>query len=332
MAVDSLAEYLPFILGGVVLLIVLVVGLSGNRQVQHNDRITHIVHGGQRVQKASKSARAAVEASGGKMEKRLRQIEKQAVEDRAREHRSISDRIGEAGWEISVQHFWMIGAGCGFGLTLLAFVMGLPMLVVLLMAPIGCFGLPMMVLRIAGARRKAAFLGAMADALEAITRAIKAGLPVSESMAIIGRDFDGPIGAEFAKAVDEQKIGLGLGEALERLAHRMPVPEMRMMSMAVTIQTQTGGSLAETLENLANVIRGRERLRRKVKAVSSEAKISAAIMGCLPLFVMGSLYLVNPDYVNILFTTDTGKILMIGCGLWMSCGVAVMWKMVNFKV
>lgn len=330
--VEALIDYLPLLLGGVVLAVVLVAGLVTGRQSQSQDRISAVLHGGAPAERQAKSARAAVEAGGGKMEKRLRQIENQAAEDRAKEVRTVADRICEAGWTISPQHFWGYGAVCAVVFTTLALAAGLAMPVVAMMVPIGGIGFPLMVLRIAGARRKAAFLGSMADALEAITRAIKAGLPVSESMAIIGRDFDGPIGEEFAKAVDEQRIGLGLGEALERLAHRMPVPEMRMMSMAVTIQTQTGGSLAETLENLANVIRGRERLRRKVKAVSSEAKISAGIMGCLPLFVMGSLYLVNPEYVNILFTTDTGKILMIGCGLWMSCGVAVMWKMVNFKV
>ena len=149
---------------------------------------------------------------------------------------------------------------------------------------------------------------------------------------MIAREFRGPVATEFSITVDEQKIGFTLAEALERTAHRMPVQEMRMLAIATVIQAQTGGSLSESLDNLASVIRGRIRLKRKIQTLTSEAKASAMIIGALPFLIMGAMAAINPGYMAPLFDTTTGYLLLGGAGFWMGLGILVMVKMVSFKV
>jgi tight adherence protein B len=123
-----------------------------------------------------------------------------------------------------------------------------------------------------------------------------------------------------------------LPEAVQECARRIPLPEMQMFATAVTIQAQTGSSLSDILEGLAKVIRSRFRLRRKVQALSSEAKSSAMIIGSLPILVGLGLYFMNPEYIGVLFYETIGKWLLAGAVFWMSCGVFVMKQMINFKV
>jgi len=309
----------------------LLLGLRETKKETQRDRMSQVFSGGQAMMPLKRGGSAPV-AQSGNYEKRLRQLEKQHRDAAEEERRSLEEKIAEAGWRMPKHGFYIMGGVLGLVSMGVMLLLKMPIFVLILGIPGGFLGLPHMVLNIARKRRRNAFLKDLADALEAITRGIKAGLPVSEAMAMIGRDFEGPVAEEFMRAVDEQKLGLSVGETLERVARRVPLAEMRMMAMAVAIQSKTGGSLAETLTNLADVIRGRERLRRKVKAVSSEAKISALIMGCLPVCVIGGLYGVNPEYVLVLFEDRGGQMLMIGCGIWMSIGVFIMSQMVNFKV
>lgn len=262
--------------------------------------------------------------------KRLRTAEKERVA--AQSKRTLRSRFAEAGWRISPTAWWIGSAVSGAAFAGFAAGLRFSPLVIIFCFIVGMLGLPRLMLGMAARKRRKAFLIDLADAIEAMVRALRAGLPVSEAMGMIARDFTGPVGVEFLVAVDEQKLGVSLGDTLSRVGERMPLPEMRMLAMAVTIQTQTGGSLSEALANLANVIRARHRLRRKIKAVSSEARVSAMIMAALPIFVMGALYLMKPDYLGLLFTENAGKILLGLCATWMLLGVVVMWRMVNFKI
>jgi len=149
---------------------------------------------------------------------------------------------------------------------------------------------------------------------------------------MVSREFTGPLGEEMMYIYEDQKVGIPMGEAAIRAAKRMPLTEMQMFATAIQIQSETGSSLSEVLSNLATVIRARFRLKRKVKALSSEAKASASIIGCLPLLVAGGLYLVNPEYISLLFTTKKGHMLMTGASIWMSFGVLMMKQMINFKI
>jgi tight adherence protein B len=155
---------------------------------------------------------------------------------------------------------------------------------------------------------------------------------VSEAIKMVGREFTGPIGEEMNRIFDQQKIGVSLPDAMQTCARRIPLTEVAMVATAISIQAQTGSSLSEVFENLSRLIRARMKLRRKVQAVSSEAKSSALIIGCLPVFVASGMYAMNPDYMGLLFTTSTGKMLLTGAIFWMSCGILVMRQMINFKV
>jgi tight adherence protein B len=180
--------------------------------------------------------------------------------------------------------------------------------------------------------RQKKFLSEFADALEAMVRLLKAGMPVTEAIRMSSQEFEGPVGEEMARMYSAQKVGVSLPDAALDAARRMPITEMQMFATGIAIQAQTGASLSDVLMNLASVIRARFRLRRKVQALSAEAKSSAAIIGALPFLVGGGMFLINPEFINPLLTTTTGKGLMIFCAVWMMSGILVMRAMINFKI
>jgi tight adherence protein B len=140
------------------------------------------------------------------------------------------------------------------------------------------------------------------------------------------------MGEEMSRIYDAQKMGTPLPDAVRKMIPRMPIPEVQMFATAIAIQVQTGSSLSEVLGNLSGVIRARARLKRKVQALSAEAKASASIIGCLPIMVSLALWGVNPSYIELLFTHPTGKILLFGAIVWMGFGVLAMKQMINFRV
>ena len=146
------------------------------------------------------------------------------------------------------------------------------------------------------------------------------------------REYEGPIGQEMTKVYEDQRVGDTLPDAVQKMAFRMPIPEVKMFSTAITIQVQTGASLSEILQNLSNVIRQRFRLKRKIQSLSAEAKISAGIIGALPLVVVIGMYFGSPDYIALLWTHSSGKMMMYGAIGWMSIGILMMKSMINFKV
>lgn len=244
----------------------------------------------------------------------------------------INLQIQQAGLSISVRQFWLFSFLSMIGLALVTFALGYSPFIVIMMAVIGLFGVPKIVLKFLAGKRQKNFLKEFPDALEATVRLLKAGMPVSEAVLMISKEYEGPVGEEMSIIYDQQKIGTPLHEAALEATTRMPLPEMQMFATGLAIQAQTGSSLSEVLTNLAGVIRARFRLKRKVKALSSEAVASASIIGALPLFVAGGMYFVNYEYIMILFTTTIGKALLIGAGIWMAFGIAAMKVMINFKI
>jgi tight adherence protein B len=196
---------------------------------------------------------------------------------------------------------------------------------------IGAFGLPRWVVSFLTKRRQNKFLEGFADAIDVIVRGVKSGLPVGECLAIIARETSEPLRSEFQEIVDQQRIGVPLSECLDRLMNRMPLPEVHFFAIVIAIQQQAGGNLSEALGNLSNVLRGRKQLAAKVKALSAEAKASAMVLGCLPIFVMTTVYLTTPSYISILWTDKFGQFLLLCGAIWMSCGVFIMKRMVSFK-
>jgi tight adherence protein B len=247
--------------------------------------------------------------------------------------KSIRYMLIQAGLETPVYRFWIYSILSAV-LTFLAcrFWIGTAPIVTILLTFVGFLGLPRFILAKKVHRRQSKFLSELPDCLDAMQRLLKSGMPISEAIAMSAREYTGPIGEEMSRVYEAQRVGDSLGQAVQKLAVRVPLPEVQMLATAIIIQSQTGSSLSEVLQNLSNVIRQRFRLKRKVEALSAEAKISAAIIGCLPLVVIGAMYLLNKDYISLLWTTGTGKMLSYGAIAWMGCGVLIMRQMINFKV
>jgi tight adherence protein B len=194
----------------------------------------------------------------------------------------------------------------------------------------GGFGLPRWTLGFLKKRREKKFLAALPDAVDVIVRGIKAGLPLFESLKVVAADTQEPLKGEFNAIIETQAIGIPLGEACARLYERMPVPEANFFGIVIAIQQKSGGNLSEALGNLSKVLRDRKKMAEKIQAMSMEAKASAAIIGSLPPIVMLLVYLSTPDYISLLWTHPTGQLMLVGCVIWMSIGIMVMKKMINF--
>ncbi len=264
--------------------------------------------------------------------KRLKSQADQSTSDTPQKN-TLAMRLTQAGLpHVSVTKFWIASAVSGLIFLLIGLMLGQGGIILLLFLVTGVLGFPRYVLNFLTQKRQKKFLEDFADALEAMVRLLKAGMPVGEAISMVAREFSGPVGEEMARMYDEQKIGIPLSESATGAARRMPLAEMKMFATGITIQQQTGSSLSEILTNLSKLIRARFRLKRKVVALSSEAKASAMIIGALPILVSGGLYAINPKYMIVLFTVTTGKILL-GCAIsWMLIGILVMRQMINFKV
>lgn len=317
------------VLGSITILLAVIVMayfLVSSRRVQQ-ERLKNIIQGGSGAFSLSE---------GDQRNKRRADLAKKLQtqgKDTEKKKDAIRDLLNYAGLShVPVKKFWIGSAISGVVFVILAVMMKASPLVIGLMFIIGLMGFPKFVLNFLIGRRQKKFLEEFADALESMVRLLKAGMPVGEAIAMAAREFEGPVGEEMARIYDEQKIGIPMAEACVNAARRMPVTEMQMFATGITIQQQTGSSLSEVLLNLAKVIRARFRLKRKVQALSAEAKASAMIIGALPVLVAGGLYAVNPEYMEPLFFTPRGKMYLFGAIGWMLAGILIMRQMINFKV
>ncbi len=181
-------------------------------------------------------------------------------------------------------------------------------------------------------RREKKFITTFPDAIDLMVRGIKSGLPLTQTIQSIANEIDGPVGVEFTKVADSIKLGTDMVDALQVRAERLDIPELKFFCIALSIQKETGGNLAETLGNLANILRKRKQVKLKIKAMSSEAKASAIIIGSLPFVMYLVLRLLNPEYVDPLLNDPRGiKLVWVGLGM-IGFGSFVMSKMVSFEV
>lgn len=254
------------------------------------------------------------------------------LEERTRSSKKVSltMRITQAGLDWSIRKFVIISVISGVFFLLVGMMMGANLLTALGLGFAGGFGAPRWLLSHLKKRREKKFLAALPDAVDVIVRGIKAGLPLFDSIKVVAADSPEPLRSEFKAIVDTQTIGIPLGEACMRLYERMPLPEANFFGIVVSIQQKSGGNLSEALGNLSKVLRDRKKMAEKIQAMSMEAKASAAIIGSLPPIVMLLVYLTTPDYISLLWTHPTGQLMLAGCVVWMSIGVAVMKKMINF--
>ena len=216
--------------------------------------------------------------------------------------------------------------------TALLALRGVPVLLALLVGIIIGAGLPHMVVGFFIKRRIAKFTAKFPDAIELLVRGLRSGLPIGETMAVVGAEVDGPVGVEFRSITDKMKIGRTMDVALQETADRLGTPEFQFFVITIAIQRETGGNLAETLANLATVLRMRGQMKLKIKAMSSESKASAYIVGSLPFIVFSMIWMVNSSYMQNFFVDP--RLMVAGGGglLWMGIGAFIMAKMVNFEI
>jgi tight adherence protein B len=271
-------------------------------------------------QKDQRSRREQVEGS-------LKELEARRLKDKKV---SLNTRLTQAGLDWTPQKF-MIASGilAAISFALAMFAGGGPLGAIGLAFAAG-FGLPRWSLSFLKKRREKAFLKALPDAVDVIVRGIKAGLPLFESIKVVAADAPEPLKSEFLAIIETQAIGMPLGEACGRMFERMPVPEANFFGIVIAIQQKSGGNLSEALGNLSKVLRDRKKMAEKIQAMSMEAKASAGIIGALPPIVMLLVYLTTPDYISLLWTHPTGQLMLVGCLIWMSMGILVMKKMINF--
>lgn len=245
---------------------------------------------------------------------------------------ALRDRLARTGYSIAPGSYIMACLGVAVVVAAVVYLaLGLAVLAVLVGLAAGA-GAPHVVIGFLGNRRRAKFVNLLPEAIDLMTRGLKSGLPVTESMAAVGREMVAPIGSEFAHITDCVKFGQPLEEALWETARRLDTPEFNFFVISLSIQRETGGNLGETLGNLSDIIRRRRHMRLKIRSMSSEARASALILGCLPFAVGGIVAFSSPDYVAVLYQDPIGMIVA-GAGLLsIAVGVGIMVKMIRFEI
>jgi tight adherence protein B len=209
---------------------------------------------------------------------------------------------------------------------------GAPFLLSLMLGLFCGVGVPHFVIGKMIKRRLAKFNSNFPDAIELMVRGLRSGLPITETLGIVSSEIRGPVGVEFRMAVDKMKIGRTMEAALQDTADRLGTAEFQFFVITLAIQRETGGNLAETLSNLADVLRKRAQMKLKIRAMSSESKASAYIVGSLPFIVFALVYMINPHYMAGFFSDQRLEVAGIGGMVWMGLGALIMAKMVNFEI
>jgi len=295
-----------------------------------------------RLQRAAGHRRSVVAGRGGPTPASLRRDD---VQGRFRQlelllrrilpgRDKLRARIARAGLTVTLARYLVVCLAVGGVAALVAF----PLLGQQLWPAAVALGvaagwlLPRMLVGYLGGKRVKRFLQELPDAIDVMVRGLKSGLPVTETIGTVSKDFDGPVGQEFTQIDRLVRMGTNLEDALWDVAGRLDVPEFNFLAISVGLQRETGGNLTETLDNLSRLLRRRQQMRLKIRALSSEARASAYLLGALPFVMAVVLYLMNPDYMSRLFTDPFGHVL-IGVGMTSELiGVAVMAKMVRFEI
>jgi tight adherence protein B len=295
--------------------------LSGERKTER--RVASVA----RTDPMKRQTRAATPKARRDIEGTLKEIEER---QKQKKRVALNVRIEQAGLTWSKQKFFVISGAFGLVAFVLPLFFGLGLLPGLGFAFAGAFGIPRWLLSFLKKRREAHFLKNFPDAVDVIVRGIKAGLPLLDSLKLIASESEEPIRSEFRGIIETQAIGIPLGDACQKLYEHMPVAEANFFGIVISIQQRAGGNLSETLGNLSKVLRERKKMKAKIQAMSMEAKASAAIIGCLPPSVMTLVWLTSPAYIDLLWTSSMGRVMLACSAAWMSIGIFVMKKMINF--
>ena len=285
---------------------------------------------------ADRDSRIKAEAMQANAAKRKQSLQKSLKEleesTKAKDPNKVGlkDQLRQAGMSITVRQFYVYSVifGIIFGIAVFLFskntFMGGAALV------IGLLGIPRWFVGFKKKRRMNAFLEEFPNAVDVITRGIKAGLPLNDCLGIIAAEAKEPVRTEFRRIIETQQMGIPMTEAIQKLFKNVPLTEANFFGIVISIQQSAGGNLSEALGNLSKVLRDRKKMKAKIKSMSAEAKASAGIIGCLPIIVTILIYITTPAYISLLFTEQTGNLILLASGIWMFIGVMVMRGMINF--
>ncbi|PZO72371.1 MAG: pilus assembly protein TadB [Pelagerythrobacter marensis] len=245
---------------------------------------------------------------------------------------ALQVRLNRSGKGWTLTQYFYATLGIALAVALLIFFRSGAVLMSLLIGLVAGAGFPHLVLNRAINKRTANFNAKFPDAIELLVRGLRSGLPVTETLAVVAQEVPGAVGEEFKAIVERIRIGRTMEEALQETADRLGIPEFNFFCITLAIQRETGGNLAETLSNLADVLRKRAQMKLKIKAMSSESKASAYIIGALPFMVFAVIWFINPEYMEGFFTDDRLIIAGMGGMVWMSIGAFIMSKMISFEI
>jgi len=245
---------------------------------------------------------------------------------------ALALRLHRTGKKWTLAQYFYATLGLILGFTVLIYLRtGAPLLALGVGVVLGA-GIPHLVVNFFVNKRVNDFTAKFPDAIELLVRGLRSGLPVTETLSVVAQEVPGPVGEEFRAVVDRIKVGRTMEDALQETADRLNTPEFSFFCITLAIQRETGGNLAETLSNLADVLRKRSQMKLKIKAMSSESKASAYIVGSLPFIVFGLIWWVNPKYLADFFVDDRLIVAGLGGMIWMGIGVFIMAKMVSFEI
>ncbi len=286
----------------------------GNVKLRHSDSATALME--QQMRKAVAARKPIVFSAGADMSR----------VDRLRL------RLAQTGKKWTIKQYVYASVGIALFVIAALLIKGAPVSLALGVGLLLGAGLPHMVVGHLIKKRIKQFTTNFPDAIELLVRGLRAGLPVGETLNVVSREIPGPVGEEFRIATEKIRIGKTMEDSLQETADRLQTPEFQFFVITLAIQRETGGNLAETLSNLAEVLRKRAQMKLKIKAMSSEAKASAYIIGVLPFFVFGMVWSINQKYLAGFFYEP--RLIIAGLiGLvWMSIGGFIMAKMVNFEI
>lgn len=244
----------------------------------------------------------------------------------------IEKRLAKAGMNVDLTRYAIVSGALALGGLLGTLALGGTPILALFAGIILGVGFPHMVVGSRMTKRMATFTKQFPEAMELMVRGLKSGLPVNECIANVGQELPAPTGTEFRNITDSMRIGKQLEEALWETADRLDTPDFKFFVISLVVQRETGGNLGETLGNLATILRQRQAMKLKIKALSSEAKASAWIMGLLPFIMLSLIMMMNYDYGIVLFTHPTAIVAGIGALIWMGIGIFIMSRMISFEV
>lgn len=245
---------------------------------------------------------------------------------------ALQNRLSRAGYDIELSKYGLFVFGVLIFVMALFLVAGLKFAMALMLAVIISVGVPHMWVGRAINSRREKFIKQFPEALDLMVRGLKSGLPVNDCIISVGREVTAPTGPEFARVSDEIRLGKTPEEALWEASDRLEINDFKFFVISLSVQRETGGNLGETLENLSKILRSRQAMKLKIRAMSSEAKASAWIVGLLPFIMFGLVMMLNYDYGVQLLTVPQAQVAAIGGLVWMGLGIFVMAKMIDFEV